>query len=76
VVQSQPRQIVHKTLSQKHPTHKRAGGVTQIAEHLPSNCEALSSSSSTAKRKKEGWREGGREEKKEGRKDGLSGSQA
>jgi hypothetical protein len=30
-VQSQPGQIVHKTLSQKYPTHKkdRAGGVAQ-----------------------------------------------
>jgi hypothetical protein len=28
-VQSQPRQIVHKTLSQKHPSQKKAGGVAQ-----------------------------------------------
>jgi hypothetical protein len=27
--QSQPGQIVHKTLSRKHPTQKRAGGVAQ-----------------------------------------------
>jgi hypothetical protein len=27
--QSQPRQIVHKTLSQKNPSQKRAGGVAQ-----------------------------------------------
>jgi hypothetical protein len=26
VVQSQPKQIVHETLSQKHPSQKRAGG--------------------------------------------------
>jgi hypothetical protein len=29
VVQSQPRQIVHETLSQKNPSQKRAGGVAQ-----------------------------------------------
>jgi hypothetical protein len=29
MVQSQPRQIVCETLSQKHPTQKRAGGVAQ-----------------------------------------------
>jgi hypothetical protein len=29
VVQSQPRQTVHKTLSQKNPSQKRAGGVSQ-----------------------------------------------
>jgi hypothetical protein len=28
-VQSQSRQIIHKTLSQKHPSHKRAGVVAQ-----------------------------------------------
>jgi hypothetical protein len=28
-VQSQPGQIVHKTLSQKNPSQKRAGGVAQ-----------------------------------------------
>jgi hypothetical protein len=28
-VQSQPRQIVHKTLSRKNSMQKRAGGVTQ-----------------------------------------------
>jgi hypothetical protein len=28
-VQSQPRQIVHKILSQKNPSQKRVGGVVQ-----------------------------------------------
>jgi hypothetical protein len=28
VVQSQPGQILHETLSQKNPSQKRAGGVT------------------------------------------------
>jgi hypothetical protein len=28
-IQSQPRQIVHETLSQKNPSQKRAGGVIQ-----------------------------------------------
>jgi hypothetical protein len=34
VVQSQPRQIVQKTLSWKHPTQKRAGGVVQVGEPI------------------------------------------
>jgi hypothetical protein len=29
MVQSQPKQIVHKTLSQKHSSQKRTSGVTQ-----------------------------------------------
>jgi hypothetical protein len=29
MVQSQPRQIVRKTLSRKYPSQKRAGGVAQ-----------------------------------------------
>jgi hypothetical protein len=29
LVGSQPRQIVHETLSQKNPTQKRAGGVAE-----------------------------------------------
>jgi hypothetical protein len=29
MVQSQPWQTVHKTLSQKYPSQKRAGGVAQ-----------------------------------------------
>jgi hypothetical protein len=37
-VQSQPEQIVHETLSRKHPTHtkkkNRPGGVAQVEEHL------------------------------------------
>jgi hypothetical protein len=35
VVQSQLRQIVHKTVSQKYPTQKRAGGVVQVVQCLP-----------------------------------------
>jgi hypothetical protein len=35
-VQSQPRQIVHETLFQKYPTQKRAGGVVQVIQCLPS----------------------------------------
>jgi hypothetical protein len=38
-VQSQPQQMVHETLSQKYPSQKRAGGVTQVVEHLPSKHE-------------------------------------
>jgi hypothetical protein len=29
MVQSQPRQTVHETLSQKYPSRRRAGGVAQ-----------------------------------------------
>jgi hypothetical protein len=43
-IQSQPRQIVRKTLFQKYPSQKRAGGVAQGV--------ALSSGHSTAKKKK------------------------
>jgi hypothetical protein len=43
MVQSQPRQIVHETLSQKYPAQNRAGGVAQGI--------ALSSNPSTAKKK-------------------------
>jgi hypothetical protein len=36
-VRSQPRQIVHETLSQNYPTQKRAGGVAQMVEpHIAS----------------------------------------
>jgi hypothetical protein len=34
-VRSQPQQIVCKTLSQKHPTQKRAGRVVPVVECLP-----------------------------------------
>jgi hypothetical protein len=47
VVRSQPKQIVHETLSRKYPTQKRAGRVTQVVECLPSKCEALSSHPTT-----------------------------
>jgi hypothetical protein len=40
-VQSQPRKIVHKTLSQEYPTQNRVGGVVQVVELLPSKCEVL-----------------------------------
>jgi hypothetical protein len=49
-VQGQPRansSLVLKTLSQKHPTPKRAGRMAQVVEYLPSKCEALSSNPSS-----------------------------
>jgi hypothetical protein len=49
-VQSQPRQIVCETLSQKYLTQNRAGGMDQVVEHLPSKPEALSSNPNTKKR--------------------------
>jgi hypothetical protein len=51
-VQGQPRQNVFKTLSQKHSTQKRAGGVAQVGEHLPRKCEALTSTTSMGEKKK------------------------
>jgi hypothetical protein len=50
-VQSQTWQIACESLSWKYPTQKRAGGVVQVVEHLPSKCEALSSNPITAKNK-------------------------
>jgi hypothetical protein len=50
VVQSQPGVNDYETLSQKHPTQKRAGEVAQVIQHLPSKCKALNSSPSTAKK--------------------------
>jgi hypothetical protein len=50
MVQSQARQIVLETVSQKYPTQKRTGGVTQVVECLPNKCAALSSSSSIEKK--------------------------
>jgi predicted P-loop ATPase len=32
MVQSQPRQIVHKTLSRKNPSQRRAGGVAESVD--------------------------------------------
>jgi hypothetical protein len=43
VVQSQPRQIVCKTLPQKTHHKKRTGRVAQVVEHLPRKYEALNS---------------------------------
>jgi hypothetical protein len=42
MVQSQLGQIVYKTLSPKYPISKRAVGVAQVVERLPSKHEALS----------------------------------
>jgi hypothetical protein len=36
----------------RYENNYRAGGVTQVAEHLPTKCEALSSSPSITKKKK------------------------
>jgi hypothetical protein len=36
MIQPQPQQK-SKTLSQKYPTQKRAGGVAQVVDHLPTN---------------------------------------
>jgi hypothetical protein len=46
VVQSQPGQIVHETLSWKKKTkttQSKVGGVVLVAQHLLCRCEALSS---------------------------------
>jgi hypothetical protein len=52
VVQRKPGQIVHETLSQKHPSQKRAGGTAQVVECLPGKGEALKSNTNTAKKKR------------------------
>jgi hypothetical protein len=39
---SQPRQIVWEILCGKSPSQKRAGGVAEVVECLPSNNETLS----------------------------------
>jgi hypothetical protein len=44
--------MVYETLSQKYPMQKRADGVTQVVERLPSKCQALSLNPSTTKKKK------------------------
>jgi hypothetical protein len=44
--------IVHMILTQKYSTQKKAGGVPQAVECLPSKCEVLSSNASIAKKKK------------------------
>jgi hypothetical protein len=44
MVQSQPRQMVHETLPQKHPSQKRAGEWLKV--------KALSSNPKNGKRKK------------------------
>jgi hypothetical protein len=56
VVQSQTRQIVHKTLFQKKPSQKRAGGVTQgvIPEFKLQYCKKRNN------KRKEGKKEGKR----------------
>jgi hypothetical protein len=52
MVQSHPREIVCETLSQKYSTQKRADGVAQVVEYLPSNGVAPSSNPSTTKKRK------------------------
>jgi hypothetical protein len=41
-----------ESLSEKHTRSQRAGGATQVVEHLPSKHQALNSSPNTAKKKK------------------------
>jgi hypothetical protein len=50
LVQSQLRETVCETLSQKHSRQKRAGGVAQVVEHFHSKHEALSSNPSMVKK--------------------------
>jgi hypothetical protein len=45
--------VVPETLSQKYQSQKRAGGVAQVVERLPSRCKALNSNRSTAKNTKQ-----------------------
>jgi hypothetical protein len=58
--------VKSKTLSQKYPTHKRrACGVPQMIECLPSKPEALSSNSSTVKKKERNKRQERKKRKEE-----------
>jgi hypothetical protein len=52
MIQSQQRQIVWETVSQKYSTQKRVGRVAQVVECLHSKHEALSSNPSSAGKKK------------------------
>jgi hypothetical protein len=51
IVRNQPRQISLENPSRKYPVQKWAGGVAQVVGDLPSKCQALNSSPSTAKKK-------------------------
>jgi hypothetical protein len=57
IVQSQPGQIVRKTLSQKVPNRKSAGRVAQVVEFLSRKHKTLSSnpSTTTPPPKKKSW---------------------
>jgi prolyl-tRNA editing enzyme YbaK/EbsC (Cys-tRNA(Pro) deacylase) len=44
---------VSKTLSRKQNTNKKAVGMVQVVEHLPSKQQTLGSDSSMARKKKE-----------------------
>jgi hypothetical protein len=50
VVQSQPMEIVHETLSQKYPTQKKGQQGDSSARVPPSKHEALSSNLNTTKK--------------------------
>jgi hypothetical protein len=52
VVSGKFGQIVQETLSRKYPTQKRAGGVAQVVELLPSQGETWSSNPNNATKKK------------------------
>jgi hypothetical protein len=52
IQEAEIRKTEVQTLSRKHPTQKRAAGVAQVVESLPSKCEALGSNPHTAKKKK------------------------
>jgi hypothetical protein len=56
-VQRQPGQIVLETLSRKYLTQKRAGGVAQVVDYLPSKCETPNSNPSTARERERDTRE-------------------
>jgi hypothetical protein len=47
--QSQPGQMVCKTIFQKYPTQEMAGQVAQVGVWLPSKHETLNSNPSTTK---------------------------
>jgi hypothetical protein len=52
MVKARPEQIVVRSCLENTHHKKRAGGVAQVIQHLPSKYEALNSNPSTMKKKK------------------------
>jgi hypothetical protein len=73
-VQSQPRQKVRPYLKNAQHTKKRASGVAQVVNHLPSKCEAQSSNPVISKTNKQKTYKGKHEAKGTQRREVLFGT--